>query len=65
MNSGQVRQLRAVGCVTGGAALLYLAHAQYGEFARSHQQGALVWCAALVVAAVCAFALAVYLRWRS
>ncbi|AMM24271.1 hypothetical protein [Variovorax sp. PAMC 28711] len=64
MNAEQVRQLRAVGCAIGGAALLFLAHAQYGDYAARGEHAALLWCAALVVGALGAFAGAVYLRSR-
>ncbi len=64
MNAAQVRQLRAVGCAIGGAALLFLAHAQYGEYALHRQAASLGWCAALVMGALGAFAAAVYLRSR-
>lgn len=64
MNAAQVRQLRAVGCAVGGAALLFLAHAQYGEYLAHRERAALAWCAAMVVGAIGAFAGAVYLRSR-
>lgn len=58
MTRDEVTRLRALGCVIGGASLLVLAWGRYGA-------GAFGWCAALVLAALCAFVLAVYLRSRA
>lgn len=58
MTRDEATRLRALGCVIGGASLLVLAWRQYGA-------GEPGWCAALVVGALCAFALAVYLRSRA
>jgi hypothetical protein len=53
----EATRLRAIGCVIGGASLLFLAWGQY-------QAGSPGWCAGLAVAALCAFAIAVHLRSR-
>lgn len=63
MTRGEATQLRALGCVIGGAALLFLAWGQYGAFTRG-QAGALGWCVGYAVVGLAAFALAVFLRWR-
>jgi hypothetical protein len=61
---GEANRLRALGCAIGGASLLFLAYRAYGAFAQG-QPGAIGWCAGFVAGALCAFALAVVLRWRA
>lgn len=63
MTRSEANQLRALGCVICGAALLLLAWGQYGAFTQG-RAGALGWCAGLAGGALAAFALAVWLRWR-